>query len=189
MQPVVIGDVMWEPSPEVIARSRLKRFMDRHGIETFEELLRRADDDIEWFGDAAIKALDVAFYRPYEKVVDLSQGKAWARWWVGARMNIVHSCLDRHRDGELGDKPALIFEGEPGDVRRLTYRELDQQVSRLAGVPRGARAQGRHRPRSETPTPSGSRGSGAGHPCAAAGAAATCRPATPRGQPPRPRGV
>ena len=38
MQPVVIGDVIWEPSPEVIERSRLKRFMDRHGIETFDEL-------------------------------------------------------------------------------------------------------------------------------------------------------
>src|SRR5437870_10620560 len=134
MQPVVIGDVIWEPSPEVIARSRLKRFMDRHGIETFDELLRRADDDIEWFWDAAVKDLDVAFYRDYDKVVDLSQGKAWARWWIGARMNIVASCLDRHRDGEFGDKTAIIWEGEPGDSRTLTYGELDRQVSRLAGA-------------------------------------------------------
>jgi acetyl-CoA synthetase len=49
-------------------------------------------------------------------------------------MNIVHSCLDRHRDGDLHDKPAIIWEGEPGDVRKLTYRELDSQVSRLAGA-------------------------------------------------------
>jgi len=134
MQPVVIGDVIWEPSPEVIARSRLKRFMDRHGIETFDELLRRADDDIEWFWDAAVKDLDVAFYRDYDKVVDLSQGKAWARWWIGARMNIVASCLDRHRDGEFANKAAIIWEGEPGDSRTMTYGELDQQVSRLAGA-------------------------------------------------------
>src|SRR2546426_1206008 len=134
MQPVVIGDVSWEPSPEVIARSRLKRFMDRHGIETFDELLRRADDDIEWFWDAAVKDLDVAFYRDYDKVVDLSQGKAWARWWIGARMNIVASCLDRHRDGEFANKAAIIWEGEPGDSRTLTYGELDHQVSRLAGA-------------------------------------------------------
>ena len=134
MQPVVIGDVIWEPSSEVIERSRLKRFMDRHGIETFDELLRRADDDIEWFWDAAVKDLDVAFYRDYEKVVDLSQGKPWARWWIGARMNIVHSCLDRHRDGEFRDKTAIIWEGEPGEVRKLTYGELDRHVSRLAGA-------------------------------------------------------
>ena len=134
MQPVVIGDVIWEPSSEVVERSRLKRFMNRHGIETFEELLRRADDDIEWFWDAAIRDLDISFYRPYDKVVDLSHGKPWAKWWIGGRMNIIDTCLDRHRDGELRDKPAVIWEGEPGEVRTLTYRELDQQVSRLAGA-------------------------------------------------------
>src|SRR5438034_4185988 len=134
VQPVVIGDVIWEPSPEVVERSRLKRFMDRHGIETFDELLKRADDDIEWFWDAAVKDIDIAFYREYDKVVDLSQGKPWAKWWVGARMNIVQSCLDRHRDGEFRDKTAIIWEGEPGEVRKLTYRELDRQVARLAGA-------------------------------------------------------
>src|SRR5438270_4753395 len=133
-QPVVIGDVMWEPSADVVERSRLKRFMDRHGIETFDELLKRADDDVEWFWDAAIKDIDVAFYKPYEKVVDVSRGNAWARWWVGGRMTIVPSCLDRHRDGEFRDKPAILWEGEPGEVRELTYGELDGQVSRLAGA-------------------------------------------------------
>src|SRR6266853_1034702 len=134
MQPVVIGDVIWEPSPDVIARSRLKQFMDRHGIETFPELLKRADEDIEWFWDAAIKDIDIAFYRHYDRVVDLTHGKAWAQWWIGGRMNIVQSCLDRHRDQEFHDKVALIWEGEPGDVRRLTYGELDQEVCRLAGA-------------------------------------------------------
>ncbi|HET7339713.1 MAG TPA: acetate--CoA ligase [Candidatus Dormibacteraeota bacterium] len=134
MQPVVIGDVIWRPSREVIEKSRLWRFMDRHGIKSFEDLLRRADEDVEWFWDAAVKDIDVAFYREYDKVVDLSEGKAWAKWWVGARMNIVHSCLDRHRDGEYKNKTAIIWEGEPGEVRKLTYRELDQQVSRLAGA-------------------------------------------------------
>ncbi|HEY4887591.1 MAG TPA: AMP-binding protein [Candidatus Dormibacteraeota bacterium] len=134
MQPVVIGDVMWEPSPEVIARSRLKRFMDQHGIESFAALLKRADDDIEWFWDAAIKDIDIAFYRHYDKVVDLSKGKQWATWWVGARMNIVQSCLDRYRGTESQDKLAIVWEGEPGEVRKLTYGELDQQVCKLAGV-------------------------------------------------------
>ena len=134
MQPVVIGDVMWEPSPEVISKSRLKRFMDQHGIESFAELLKRADEDIEWFWDAAIKDIDIAFYRHYDKVVDLSKGKPWATWWIGGRMNIVQSCLDRYRDTESRDKLAIVWEGEPGEVRKLTYRELDQQVCKLAGV-------------------------------------------------------
>src|SRR6266568_2736184 len=134
MQPVVIGDVIWEPSPDVIAKSRLKRFMDQHGISTFPELLKRADADIEWFWDAAIKDIDIAFYRHYDHVVDLTHGKAWAQWWIGGRMNIVQSCLDRHRDQAFHDKVALIWEGEPGDVRRLTYGELDREVCRLAGA-------------------------------------------------------
>src|SRR6202165_4962092 len=134
MQPVVIGDVIWEPSAEVIANSRLKRFMDQHGIETFAELLKRADADIEWFWDAAIKDIDIAFYRHCEKVLDLSEGNPFAKWWIGGRMNIVQSCLDRHRDGEFSKKLAIIWEGEPGEVRKLTYRELDQQVCKLAGV-------------------------------------------------------
>jgi acetyl-CoA synthetase len=134
MQPVVIGDVMWEPSPEVISKSRLKRFMDQHGIETFTELLKRADEDIEWFWDAAIKDIDIAFYRHYDKVVDLSRGKPWATWWVGGRMNIVQSCLDRYRDTEARDKLALVWEGEPGEVRKLTYGDLDRQVCKLAGA-------------------------------------------------------
>src|SRR5207249_1376988 len=134
MQPVVIGDVIWEPSDEVVAKSRLKRFMDRHDIATFAELLHRADADIEWFWDAAIKDIDIAFYRHYDRVVDLSKGKQWATWWRGARMNIVHSCLDRHRDEEFHDKTALIWEGEPGEVRKMTYGELHAEVCRLAGA-------------------------------------------------------
>ncbi len=130
----MIGDVIWEPSPEVIARSRLKQFMNQHGIETFADLLKRADADIEWFWDAAIKDIDIAFYRHFDTVVDLSKGKPWAKWWIGGRMNIVQSCLDRYRDREAHDKLAIIFEGEPGDVRKLTYAELDRQVCKLAGA-------------------------------------------------------
>jgi len=134
MQPVVIGEVIWEPTAEVVARSRLKKFMNAHGIETFAELLKRADGDLEWFWDAAIKDIGIAFYREYDKVVDLSKGKPWATWWVGGRMNIVHSCLDRHRDTDRQDQPAIIWEGEPGETRQLSYRELDLQVCRLAGA-------------------------------------------------------
>src|SRR2546428_9526502 len=113
MQPVVIGDVIWEPSPEVIAKSRLKRFMDEHGIESFAELLRRADDDIEWFWDAAIKDIDIAFYRHYDRVVDLSAGKPWAKWWIGGPMNILQSRLDPRPRHHVHHHVARISEGQP----------------------------------------------------------------------------
>jgi len=132
MRPVVIGDVLWEPSQEVIERSRLKRFMDRYGIGDVQELQRRSTTDLEWFWDATVKDLGIRFQEPYERVVDLSDGIEWARWFTGARMNIVASCLDRWVDGPSSDKPAVIWEGEPGEVRRLSYRELDVEVCRLA---------------------------------------------------------
>src|SRR3989442_4981722 len=112
MQPVVIGDVIWEPSPEVIAKSRLKRFMDEHGIESFAELLRRADDDIEWFWDAAIKDIDIAFYRHYDRVVDLSAGKPWAKWWIGGRMYNLQNCLHPHRPPEVHDQGPALLDGQ-----------------------------------------------------------------------------
>src|SRR5450756_3221640 len=58
----------------------------------------------------------------------------WATWWIGGRMNIVQSCLDRYRGTASHDKLAIIWEGEPGEVRKLTYGELDEQVCKLAGA-------------------------------------------------------
>jgi acetyl-CoA synthetase len=139
MQPVVIGDVVWEPSPEVIGRSRLKRFMDRHGLASWEDLLRRSTTDLEWFWDAVVQDLDIRFRRPYHGVLNRSRGAEWATWFPGAEMNIVDSCLDKWLEGPQGDKPALIWEGEPGEVRRLSYRELDREVDSLA---RGLRSLG-----------------------------------------------
>jgi len=145
MQPVVIGDVLWEPTPEVIEHSRLKRFMDRHGLGDVEELHRRSTTDLDWFWDATVKDLGIRFHEPYQRVVDLSDGIEWARWFPGARMNIVASCLDRWLDGASAGKPAVVWEGEPGEVLSLTYAELNLEVSRLAcglrqlGIGRGDR--------------------------------------------------
>jgi acetyl-CoA synthetase len=134
MQPVVVGDVIWEPSPAIVERSRLKRFMDRHGIRSYPELVERAGRDYEWFWDEVVHDLDIHFYRGYEKVADTSRGIEWTTWWVGGKMNIAASCLDRQIERGLGDKTAIIWEGEPGEVRRLSYAELDAEVSRFAGV-------------------------------------------------------
>ncbi|MBJ7600163.1 AMP-binding protein [Candidatus Nephthysia bennettiae] len=145
MQPVVIGDVVWEPSPAVIERSRLKRFMDRHGVAGWDELLARSTSDIEWFWEAVVEDLGIRFRRPYQAVLNRSRGSEWATWFPGAEMNIADSCLDRWLEGPLADKPALIWEGEPGEVRTLSYRELDREVDGLArglrrlGVEKGER--------------------------------------------------
>jgi acetyl-CoA synthetase len=132
MQPVVIGNVVWEPTADVVERSRLKRFMDQHGIAGWEELLRRSTSDPEWFWDAVVKDLDIRFRRPYDAVLNRSRGAEWTTWFPGAEMNIAESCLDKWLQGPERDKAALVWEGEPGEVRRLTYLELDREVGKLA---------------------------------------------------------
>ncbi len=60
-----------------------------------------------------------------------------AKWFVGGKLNVSHNCLDRHLDGPRRDKTALLWEGEPGDVRSFTYAELHREVSRFANVLKG----------------------------------------------------
>jgi acetyl-CoA synthetase len=134
MQPVVIGDVLWEPTPEVVRHSRLRRFMDAHGIEGLDELQRRSTADPEWFWGAVADDLGLRFREPYERVLDVSEGVEWARWWRGGRMNIAESCLDRWLDGPEAGATAVVWEGEEGGVRRLTYRELGDESGRLANA-------------------------------------------------------
>lgn len=133
MQPVVIGDVVWEPTPEYVENSRLTRLMRRHGIASLEELQRRSVDDQEWFWDAAIHDLGIHFYRAYDRVLDLSDGMQWPRWFAGGKLNIVATCLDKWVR-EQPEKPALIWEGEPGEVRKFSYSELNAEVCRLAAA-------------------------------------------------------
>ncbi len=60
-----------------------------------------------------------------------------AKWFVGGKLNVSHNCLDRHLDGPRRDKPALIWEGEPGDTRSYTYCELHAEVCRFANALKG----------------------------------------------------
>jgi acetyl-CoA synthetase len=130
------GEIAWRPSPEYTEQSRLKAFMDRHGLRSFDELLRRSVTDLEWFWTAVLDDLGIEFYQPYDKVVDLSGGIAWARWCVGGRMNIVHNCLDKWIGTDVEHRVALRSEDEQGTVTVLTYGELAREAGRCANAMR-----------------------------------------------------
>jgi acetyl-CoA synthetase len=128
------GEIVWRPSDDIVAHSRLKAFMDRHGIASLAQLQRRSTEDIEWFWDAIIRELGIEFYQPYERVIDMSRGIAWPRWCVGAKLNIIHNCLDKRRRTSTGLREAIRWEGEEGAVRVLSYEELDREVCRLTNA-------------------------------------------------------
>ncbi len=127
------GDIVWRPSRNDIEKSNLHAFMQEHGIASFDELMRRSTEDVPWFTDAVLRFLDIRFAVPYESAVDLSGGLQFPRWCVGGEMNIVTNCVDKWAsDAVHCGRTALLWEGEEGTVRAMSYGELAVEVNRCA---------------------------------------------------------
>ena len=126
------GEIAWRPTADYVNRSRLKAFIDLHGLRTYDELLARSTADPEWFWRAVLDDLSIEFYEPYTQVLDTSRGIPWTRWCVGGRMNIVHNCLDRWMGTPVADRHAFRWETEGGESGSWTYAELWQSVNQCA---------------------------------------------------------
>ena len=86
----------------------------------------------------------VSWFKPWKKVLDWKP--PFAKWFVGGKLNVSYNCLDRHLEGEHAwrrNKAAIIWEGEPGDTRTLTYGELHREVCRFANALQRARRRAR----------------------------------------------
>lgn len=128
------GEFVWRPDDGDISQANLTKFMALHQISDFNELMSRSTGDIAWFTDAVLKFLDIQFFQPYSKVVDLSIGIQFPQWCVDGKMNIIHNCLDKYMHSDIRLKPAILFEGEEGAVRSLTYEELNSEVNKTANA-------------------------------------------------------
>jgi acetyl-CoA synthetase len=126
------GEIVWRPNQDYIENARLSEFMHAHRIPDFPTLIQRSTDNIAWFTQAMLDFLEIQFYQPYEKVVDLPKGIVWPQWCVGGKMNIVHNCLDKHIGTPVESKPAFIWEGEDGGNKTVSYGELYRQVNQAA---------------------------------------------------------
>jgi acetyl-CoA synthetase len=121
---VLLEERSFPPPPAFAARARIKPV-------DLENLHRRAREDHVGFW-AALAAQELTWHTPFTVALDGAQAPNY-RWFTDGRLNASVNCLDRHL-GERGHKTAVIFEGEPGDVRRLSYRELHAQVCRFANA-------------------------------------------------------
>jgi acetyl-CoA synthetase len=124
---------IWTPDSPTVERANVTRLMERHGIAGHPELLRRSQEDPEWFWDAVVDDLGLRFQRPYERVLDTSRGPQWARWFSGGAVNLTDNCVDRHAQSDP-ERIAVIAETEDESVRAVTYGELSALVDRLAGA-------------------------------------------------------
>jgi acetyl-CoA synthetase len=110
------------PPPEFSARAWVKNF------DEYQALCKRAEADPDAFW--AECARNLHWFKPFGKTLEWNFPNA--KWFVGGTINAAYNCLDRHLDGPRRNKAALIWEGEPGDSRVLTYQMLADEVGRCA---------------------------------------------------------
>lgn len=96
----------------------------------YERLARSAQQDPETFWSTIAQELE--WFAPWQSVLEWRT--PFAKWFVGATTNLAYNCIDRHLSSWRRNKAAIIFEGEPGDSRVLTYHDLHREVSRCANV-------------------------------------------------------
>ena len=102
--------------------------------EQYQALWDEACADTEAFW-ARLAEEELHWFQPFDKILDWQP--PLAKWFVGGKTNISYNCLDVHLDTDKRDKTAILWEGEPGDRRTLTYAELHREVCKFANVLRG----------------------------------------------------
>jgi acetyl-CoA synthetase len=94
------------------------------------DIYRRAASDPVAFWEEQAREID--WIEPWHTALEWN--RPFAKWFVGGKLNACYNCVDRHAEGPRADKVAILWEGEPGEVRKITYRELKDEVSRVANA-------------------------------------------------------
>src|SRR5437763_14210856 len=115
---------VFPPLAEFSSQAHIKSMAD------YERLYEEADRDPEAFWGRIARELE--WFEPWTKVLEWNV--PWAKWFVGGKTNISYNCLDRHVTTWRKNKAAIIWEGEPGEVRTYTYQQLLTEVQKFANV-------------------------------------------------------
>ncbi|WP_437201012.1 acetate--CoA ligase [Planctomicrobium sp. SH664] len=125
IQSVLQEDRRFAPPPEFSRQAHIS------SEEQYEQMWQRAKDDPAGFwGDLAKSELD--WFKPFDTVLEGKMPET--KWFTGGKINVSYQCLDRHLKTHRKNKAAIIFEGEPGDTRTLTYQQLHREVCKFANV-------------------------------------------------------
>lgn len=135
-------DVIWLPKGEYL-NCRAADFIGKHNLRDWKHLIEKSNADTDWFWQSALEFMGFQWNKPYSQLMDSTGGFAWTKWFVEGELNIVTNCLDFHmKKGQVAgarrsvgaDHPALIWEGESGAVRKLTYGELNDLSGKVAAL-------------------------------------------------------
>lgn len=122
---------VFEPTQEFRSKAHIS------SLEQYEEMYRRSVEEPERFWAEAASELE--WFAPWTRVLEPGRNGSGfgAKWFNGGKLNLSHNCVDRHAKGARRNKVALLWEGEPGEVRKLTYADLHAEVQRFANLLKG----------------------------------------------------
>ncbi len=115
---------LFDPPAEFSKYARVKN------MDEYQDLYDRAESDPETFWGDIARVLH--WHKPWDKVREWEPPNA--KWFVGGQTNLAYNCLDRHLIGARRNKAAIVWEGEPGDKRTLTYQQLHREVCKFSNV-------------------------------------------------------
>jgi len=115
---------IFSPPPSFAASAHIQ------GMDAYDALCARALEDPDRFWSEV--AAELHWFKPWTKTLEWDY--PFAKWFVGGKTNIAYNCLDRHLHSWRKNKIAILWEGEPGDVRALSYQMLHREVCRFANV-------------------------------------------------------
>lgn len=121
---------IFAPSKELVNQTNINKWMEEKDVPSYDALLEIASENPEWFWDDL--AAELEWFKPYDKT--FKWNPPHAEWFLNGKFNIVHNALDRHADGPKKDKIAYIWEGESGEVQKITYQQLYIEVNKAANA-------------------------------------------------------
>ena len=117
---------VFAPSAEAAAGAAIS------GMDAYRALMAEAERDYDGFW-AKLARETLSWRKPFSKVLDETNAPFYT-WFEDGELNASHNCLDRHVEAGNGDRTALIFEADGGEVTRVTYQDLLQRVCRFANA-------------------------------------------------------
>ncbi len=117
---------VFPPPKEISEKAYIKSLVE------YEQLYKRSVEDPEGFW-SEIAEQNITWYKKWDKVLDYDFNKPYIKWFIGGKLNASYNCLDRHL-ANLGNKAALIWEADDGEVKTYTYWQLYREVNRFANV-------------------------------------------------------
>ncbi len=124
IESTLIEERIFLPPKEFAEQAHIKSFAE------YEQIYDQAAENPEEFWASAAESLH--WFKKWDTILEWNE--PLAKWFVGGTLNISYNCLDRHLETSRRNKAAIIWEGEPGEIRTITYQQLHTEVSKFANV-------------------------------------------------------